>query len=97
MSVFSDTEIKKIAKLSCIALSQDEVTLYQKAISTIIGWIEELKAVDTVGVEPMHSVIENSMSLRNDSLEKKYTRQAILQNAPVAKYQYFVVPKVIGN
>ncbi len=63
-------EVKHIAKLARLGLTEKEVEKYQKDLSAILGYVEKLKEVDIEGVEPTsHSVLlENVM--REDKASK---------------------------
>ena len=55
---------------------------------------DDLKKVDTKMVEPMLSVFNENMKMRDDKVELTNTDE-ILSNAPDKKENFFVVPKVI--
>lgn len=90
-------EVQKIAKLSRIKLNEDEVGHFQKELSNIIDWIEQLKEVDTDNVEPMTSVIKMKSPVREDKITDGGYRDDVLANAPKSDYGCFVVPKVIDG
>ncbi|MDZ7587833.1 MAG: Asp-tRNA(Asn)/Glu-tRNA(Gln) amidotransferase subunit GatC [Parasphingorhabdus sp.] len=94
MSVDRDV-VKKIAKLSRIAVSEAEVDALLPELNNILGWIDQLSQVDCSGVEPMTAVIPNHLRLREDVVTDGGVRDAILLNAPAAEHGFFGVPKVI--
>ena len=51
--------------------------------------------MDTSNVEPLESVNEEALRLREDVVDDGNQRDAVLANAPDAEYGYFVVPKVV--
>jgi len=87
--------VRKIASLSRIAVSDDEVAGLVPELNNILGWIEQLGEVDTADVAPMTAVIANSLRLRDDVVTDGNMRDAVLANAPAAEHGFFGVPKVI--
>ena len=91
-----DTEqVRHIAKLARIAMSDGEVEALVPELNAIIGWVEQLAAVDTEGVEPLTAVIDQKLRLREDKVTDGDVRDAVLANAPEAEHGFFAVPKVI--
>ena len=94
MSVNTE-QVRHIARLARIAVSDAEVEAMVPELNNILGWIEQLGEVDTEGVEPMKAVIENKLRLREDQVTDGERRDEILANAPAAEQGFFAVPKVI--
>jgi aspartyl-tRNA(Asn)/glutamyl-tRNA(Gln) amidotransferase subunit C len=99
MSVDTRT-VKKVAALARIALPDADAERLAPELSQILGWIEQLGEVDTDGVEPMSTVIPNSLRLRDDVVDADPLtgggrRDALMRNAPQAEHGFFTVPKVI--
>ena len=86
--------VKKIANLSKINLSDKELESFKLELNNILDWVDDLKKVDTKMVEPMLSVFNENMKMREDKVEQTQTNE-ILSNAPEKKENFFVVPKVI--
>ncbi len=94
MSVDQAT-VRRIAHLARIAVSDEEVPRLQGEINAILGFVEQLAAVDVEGVEPMTSVIPMRMKWRADEVTDHAGADAIVANAPSGEGRYFTVPKVI--
>jgi aspartyl-tRNA(Asn)/glutamyl-tRNA(Gln) amidotransferase subunit C len=88
-------QVRHIAKLARIAMSDGEVEALVPELNAIIGWVEQLAAVDTDGVEPLTAVIDLKLRLREDKVTDGNVRDAVLANAPEAEHGFFAVPKVI--
>jgi aspartyl-tRNA(Asn)/glutamyl-tRNA(Gln) amidotransferase subunit C len=88
-------QVRHIAKLARIAMSDGEVEALVPELNAIIGWVEQLAAVDTEGVEPLTAVIDQKLRLREDKVTDGNVRDAVLANAPEAEHGFFAVPKVI--
>lgn len=89
-----DSVVKKIANLSKINLSEEEQKLFKVELNNIFEWVDELQKVNTDNVEPMLSVFNESLKLRQDKSEQTKADD-ILINAPEKKEGFFIVPKVI--
>jgi aspartyl-tRNA(Asn)/glutamyl-tRNA(Gln) amidotransferase subunit C len=94
MSV-SPEQVRHIAKLARIAMSDDEIERLAPELNNILGWVEQLAEVDTDGVEPLTAVIDQQLRLRDDFVTDGDIREAVLANAPEAQHGFFAVPKVI--
>ena len=88
-------QVKKIAKLARIRLSEEEVEHYGKEISGILDWIEMLQEVNTDKVPQMASVSSIGLSLRPDEVTDGNIQADILKNAPKSAFGCFEVPKVV--
>lgn len=94
MSVDKET-VLKIAKLSRIAISDEEADVLLPELNNILGWVEQLGEVDVSGVEPTTAVIPNKLRLRADEVTDGDVREKVLANAPAREDGFFGVPKVI--
>jgi len=94
MSVSSE-QVRHIAKLARIAMSDEEIERLVPELNNILGWVEQLGEVDTDGVEPLTAVIEQKLRLRDDKVTDGDCRDAVLANAPGTEHGFFAVPKVI--
>jgi aspartyl-tRNA(Asn)/glutamyl-tRNA(Gln) amidotransferase subunit C len=88
-------QVRHIAKLARIAMSDDEIDALVPELNAIIGWVEQLGEVDTEGVEPLTAVIDQKLRLRDDIVSDGDCRDAVLANAPEGQHGFFAVPKVI--
>ena len=94
MSVNTD-QVRHIAKLARIAMSDEELERLVPELNNILGWVEQLGEVNTDGVEPLTAVIDQKLRLRDDVVTDGDCRDAVLANAPAAEHGFFAVPKVI--
>ena len=94
MSV-STEQVRHIAKLARIAMSDEEIERLAPELNNILGWVEQLGEVHTDGVEPLTAVIDQKLRLRDDVVTEGNIRDDILANAPEAQHGFFAVPKVI--
>jgi aspartyl-tRNA(Asn)/glutamyl-tRNA(Gln) amidotransferase subunit C len=94
MSV-SDADVKKIAKLARLRLTDAEVALYGGQLSKILDSMTELAKADTSGVAPTTSVLGAVNVMREDAPAPFADTEALLANAPERDGPYFKVRKVI--
>ena len=88
-------QVRHIAKLARIAMSDAEVEAMVPELNNILSWVEQLGEVNTDGVEPLTAVIANTLRLRDDAITDGDKRDDVLLNAPGAQHGFFAVPKVI--
>lgn len=87
--------VKKIANLSKINIDEGQEETLKNELNNILNWVDELKKVDTTEVEPMLSVFNESMIMRDDVENTKINSKQVLDNAPRKESGFFVVPKVV--
>jgi len=91
----STEQVRHIAKLARIAMSDEEIERLAPELNNILGWVEQLGEVNTDGIEPLTAVIDQKLRLRDDAVTDGNIRDEILANAPDAQHGFFAVPKVI--
>jgi aspartyl-tRNA(Asn)/glutamyl-tRNA(Gln) amidotransferase subunit C len=87
--------VKKVANLARIRVPEERHEQLAQELSGILTWIEQLAEVDTDGVEPMTSVVDAKLPMRQDVVTDGGDAAKILANAPKAANGFFVVPKVV--
>jgi len=87
--------VRKVARLSRIALPEEDLPAVAEKLNGIVSWIEQLGEVDTDGVEPMTSVVAQALPLRGDVVTDGGDSGRVLANAPKSAVGFFVVPKVV--
>ncbi len=98
MSLTSD-DIARIANLARLALKPEEGARMLMQINGFFDMVEQIRAVDTTGVEPlahpMATIQEITLRLREDVASEPNNREANQRNAPATERGLFLVPKVI--
>ncbi|MEE2968553.1 MAG: Asp-tRNA(Asn)/Glu-tRNA(Gln) amidotransferase subunit GatC [Pseudomonadota bacterium] len=87
--------VLKIASLARIEVPEGDLDKLAGELNNILGWVEQLDAVDTDGVPPMASVIDVERRPRADEVNDGGIQDKILANATDARDGFFTVPKVI--
>lgn len=88
-------DVKRIAKLARIAVTDDELAASQNQLNRILTLIDEMRAVDTTGIEPMSHAQDVQLRLRNDAVTAANRREAFQAVAPAVENGLYLVPKVI--
>lgn len=94
MAIDNET-VKRIAFLSRLKVNDDKIEATKEEFNKILGWIEELNEINTDNVEPLISVNDTILRLREDEITDGNYQEAVLANAPDKEYDYFAVPKVV--
>ncbi|PLX36814.1 MAG: Asp-tRNA(Asn)/Glu-tRNA(Gln) amidotransferase GatCAB subunit C [Hyphomicrobiales bacterium] len=94
MSVDTDT-VKRVAHLARISITEEEAGKMTGELNAILGFVEQLDAVDVDGVEPMTSVVDTTMRKRVDGVTDGGYPERVTANAPESEDNFFVVPKVV--
>ncbi len=94
MSINND-DVKKIAHLARLALTEQESKDFAGSLSRILGLIEQMNAVDTAGVEPMAHPSDAALRLREDVVKEENQRDQFQAVAPATEAGLYLVPRVL--
>lgn len=94
MSV-SKEEVKHIANLSRLSLTDEQLEKYTEDLSNIVNFANELSKVDITGVKPTAHILDIKNVFRKDEVSSSYDREEILKNAPSKAGGCISVPKVV--
>ncbi len=93
----SREEVKKVAKLANLPLTEEQEDLYSEQLSKILDYIDQLNQVETSEVEPVYNVSGNTNITRADDTSISLTQDEALVNAPKKKDGFFVTKGVFDN
>lgn len=91
----SKEEIKHIAKLSMLKISDEEIEKYTNQMQDIISFAETVNSAATDGLEESLGGIESSNVFRKDEIKESMEIEEVLQNAPEQDEGMFKVPPVV--
>lgn len=94
MSLTAD-DVKKIAHLARLNMSEADVTLYTGQLSKILDFVAQMNSADTAGMQPMAHSLELTQRLRPDAVTEVDQRAAFQALAPQVEAGLYLVPKVI--
>jgi len=94
MAIDRDTA-RRVAHLARIEVAEADLDHLARELSGILGFMEQLNAVDVTGVEAMTSVTPMALKWRADVVTDGSIQAKVLENAPDARAGFFTVPKVV--
>ncbi|WP_099354973.1 Asp-tRNA(Asn)/Glu-tRNA(Gln) amidotransferase subunit GatC [Fredinandcohnia onubensis] len=95
MSRISIEEVKHVANLARLAVTEDEAKMFQQQLDAIISFAEQLNELDTDNVKPTSHVLSVKNVMREDVAKEGLPVEEVLKNAPDAKDGQFRVPSII--
>lgn len=93
--IIDEQTVDKVAHLARLELAADEKAEMIKDMNKILGFMDKLNEVDTVGVEPLVYMTSEVNVLREDEVKQVITTEEALLNAPDHDESHFLVAKVI--
>ncbi len=89
-------DVRKIAHLARIELTEDEASRYQEQVGQIIKYVEQLKQVDVSGIEATAHAAPVFDIVREDAVTAEcIPQEAVLANAPAVAHEQIKMPKVV--
>ena len=94
------SDVKRIAHLAQLELSDDQATKSLQQLNGIFALVEQMRAIDTTGIEPLSHPIaaympDLALRLREDVATEPNRREDYQQVAPAIQDGLYLVPKVI--
>lgn len=88
-------DVMKIAELSRLTLTGEEVRLYSSQLNGILQYVEKLKELETGGTEPTSHVLDLRNVTREDRATASLPVEDVLRNAPDSKDGFYRVPRIL--
>ncbi len=88
-------EVRKVASLARLELSDEELETYGQHLTQILGYVEVLDEVDIKDVTPMPHAVDLQNVFRGDERSPSLDRKAALSNAAKSDGQFFQVPQIL--
>ncbi|WP_100371684.1 Asp-tRNA(Asn)/Glu-tRNA(Gln) amidotransferase subunit GatC [Bacillus sp. FJAT-45037] len=95
MSRISTDEVKHVANLARLAITDEEAVKFQGQLDAIITFAEKLNELDTTGVEPTSHILNMKNVLREDKPSEGLPIKDVLKNAPDHEDGHIRVPSII--
>lgn len=94
------SDVKRLARLAQLDLSEAQAAKTLDKLNGIFSLVEQMRAVDTSGIEPLNHPIaayqnDLSLRLRDDVAKEPNRREEYQQVAPATQDGLYLVPKVI--
>jgi aspartyl-tRNA(Asn)/glutamyl-tRNA(Gln) amidotransferase subunit C len=90
-------DIRYVAKLARLALTDDEVELYGKQLGDLLQHVDALGELDTASVPATAQVVESRNVEREDVVRPCLDRETVLAQAPQREGPFFRVPRIIAE
>ena len=95
--ILTREDVQKVSLLGRLKLTPAELDTMASQLSAIVGYIEQLKELDTTDIEPMAHAMELRNVFAADELRPSLPRTEALANAPKKDSECYRVPAVIGE
>ncbi len=90
-------QVRKVALLSRLELSDEQITQRAEQLDAVLGYIERLGELDLAGVEPMAHPLDVTNRFDEDEPRDGLPTSALMKMAPDAHEPFIKVPKVLGD
>jgi len=97
MSKITSTDVKNVAKLARLDLTDDQVVTYTKQLEDILDYVDHLQQVNTDQVPPTTRAVEVVNALREDQVQSTTVRENLLELAPEREGDFIRVPKILSE
>jgi len=91
----SPDQIERLARLARIALAPAEEAAVVNQLNRVLGLIDQMRAVDTAGIEPMSHPVDVAQRQRADVVDQPDQRELFQSVAPSVEAGLYLVPKVL--
>lgn len=91
----SSEEVRKIARLARLAVTDDDVETYSGELSSILDLVDRMDQVDTTGVTPMAHPQNATQRMRPDAVTETDQRERYQKIAPAVERGLYLVPRVV--
>jgi aspartyl-tRNA(Asn)/glutamyl-tRNA(Gln) amidotransferase subunit C len=91
----SHDQVRRLARLARIAIRPEETEAVLEQLNRVLGLIDQMRRVDTSGVEPMAHPVDARQRLRPDQVTEQDRRELYQSVAPAVEGGLYLVPKVI--
>ena len=92
----SEQDVRHVATLARLALTDAQVTTLQHELSAILGAIDEIQKLDLADVRPTAHPLDVVNVTRADEPRQGLTQEQALENAPESEGGAFVIPRIVG-
>ena len=89
------SDVERIAYLARLALDEQDIPAYTDNLSSILNLVDEMKQIDTEGLEPLSHPLDAVQRLRADEITEDNQRDHLQSVSPAVENGLFLVPKVI--
>jgi len=95
MSRITPEEVRELAVLARLALTEQEIARMTGDLDAILDYVDAMRELDTAGVEPMTHAVPFDCPLRPDQVAPSLPVDEALANAPRREASFFQVPRIV--
>jgi len=92
-----ESEVRHVAKLAKLSFADHEILHFTEQMSDIIDMVEQLKEVDTIGVEVTTHGYSLVNVFREDVPVKGTDRDLLMRNVKTSEDGFIQVPAIMGE
>jgi len=93
----SEHDVRHVAMLARLALTDSEVEAMRDDLNTILGHIDEIQQLDLASVPPMAHATAVTNVTRADVIIPSFSQEVAISNAPQSEHGAFVIPQIVGG
>ena len=97
MAKVTREEVKHIANLARLQISEDETTEMQETLETILNFANQIDSANTSDIEPTNHVLDLQNVLREDKAVEGIPQELALKNAKETEDGQFKVPSIMNE
>ncbi|MBI3543591.1 MAG: Asp-tRNA(Asn)/Glu-tRNA(Gln) amidotransferase subunit GatC [Deltaproteobacteria bacterium] len=97
MSKFGSDDVRKVAQLARLKLTDEEVGKFAHQLESVLGYVAKLSQLSTDGVEPLTHPLELATPLRPDDARPSPGAETMVSSAAEHLYENYKVPQVLGG
>ena len=95
--MISRADVEHVARLARLSLDDAELERMREQLTSILQYIDKLRALDTDAVEPTAHAVPLVNVMREDEVDPCFPREEMLANAPDRAGEFFRVPRIIED
>ncbi len=89
--------VNNLAKLAKLNLTDKQVNKYSQDISSIVGYMEEIKNLDVKNIPETARVSDEGNIFREDEIKPSFSQEQALKNSKNTHNGYFLVPQILKD
>lgn len=93
----SERDVRHVAMLARLALTDSEVEAMRDDLNSILGHIDEIQRLDLADVEPMAHATAVTNVTREDVVVPSFSQEVAIANAPQSQDGAFLIPRITGG
>lgn len=95
--VLTEEEVRKVANLARLELSEDEIEEYRRQLSEVLDYVEQLNELALDDVEPTARAVAQANVWREDEVRPSLALRDVLRNAPAKADDQFLIQAVLSD